>query len=53
MFQMRQWALLVVVVVAASWLGLVACAGPANRTKRQFDASHCDPACCKIPVGVQ
>ena len=39
-FQMRLWALLVLVGVVSG----------ANRTKRQFEAGHCDPAFCQIPV---
>jgi hypothetical protein len=53
---MRLWALLLVVVVSG-WLGLSAAAGgrgggaaATNRTKRQFEAGHCDPAFCQIPV---
>jgi hypothetical protein len=51
-FQMRLWALLLAVV---GWLGVVAWgrgsnSAPSNRTKRQFEASHCDPAICQIPV---
>ena len=48
MFQMRLWALLLGVV---GWLGVVSnSAAPSNRTKRQFEASHCDPTRCQIPV---
>ena len=50
MFQMRLWALLLGVV---GWLGVVSnSAAPSNRTKRQFEASHCDPTRCQIPVSI-
>jgi hypothetical protein len=39
---MRLWALIMLV-------GAVGVAQGANRTKRQFEAGHCDPALCKIP----
>ena len=38
--EMRLWALLVFVGVVY---------GEGNRTKRQFEAGHCDPAFCQIP----
>jgi hypothetical protein len=45
---MRLWALLLGVV---GWLGVMSnSAAPSNRTKRQFEASHCDPTRCQIPV---
>ena len=48
-FQMRLWAFLSV----SAWV-CVAVGAQDNsthrRTKRQFEADHCDPAYCQIPV---
>ena len=41
---MRLWAFLVLLGVSQSL-------ARSNRTKRQFEADHCDPAYCQIPVG--
>ena len=48
-FQMRLWAFLSL----SAWLCLAVVAqdnSTHRRTKRQFEADHCDPAYCQIPV---
>ena len=42
---MRLWAFLVLLGVSQSL-------ARSNRTKRQFEADHCDPAYCQIPVSI-
>ena len=42
---MRLWAFLVLLGGVSQSLGV-----GLNRTKRQFEADHCDPAYCQIPV---